>query len=148
MVERRSAAAALDVDSRIKDFISAGVPAKPQVVSVVEEPADVPVAGSGKEDAVTGKEPERPVRKKSASKERRTEFQATIASPAYAQTLARARIQKSVRFLPKLIAGFEEYCQHETLAGRKPISIQDALNEALDNWLNSKSRFPSHEQKR
>jgi len=81
------------------------------------------------EKGTTQAKPKRRVKRSTSTPRQETH------SPAYEQTLAQARIQKSVRFLPQIIARFEEHCRNETQAGRKSPSIQDALNEALADWL-------------
>jgi|GEM_PF-6217319 len=52
-----------------------------------------------------------------------------------ARTLSRARIQKSIRFLPQLIAQYEEHVRKEESAGRRPPTLQDTMNDAMGLWL-------------
>lgn len=138
MAERRSAAAALTLDTKLEDFIKSGMPGStPNPAPVVNvKPAEKQKA-KPKKVSEEQEEPVAPKQKRSTPKEKKPE-PVTQESPAFARTLARARIQKSIRFLPNLIAQFEEHCRAEEMEGRKPISIQDALNEALDMWLGNR----------
>jgi len=132
MSKRRTAEDALKMTPNVADFISGGVPSGEELNSASEDP-------QGKEsqsqvNTMTA------VRKTKSKPKRRTNKPASAAAkiqqtPAYDQTLAQARIQKSVRFLPQLIARFEVHCRDEIQSGRKPPTIQDALNDALRGWL-------------
>jgi hypothetical protein len=132
MSKRRTAADALSITPNIADFISGGMPAQGKIE--IDPPSDVkPKQKLAKaiEKDTTQSKPKRRVKRSTSTPRQETH------SPAYEQTLAQARIQKSVRFLPQIIARFEEHCRNETQAGRKSPSIQDALNEALSQWLHA-----------
>ncbi|MFK7819476.1 MAG: hypothetical protein AB8G99_12210 [Planctomycetaceae bacterium] len=133
MDKRRSAAAALEVNSNIAEFISTGVPSdKPNgkdsnTTGAVEKPTQVEV----NEPIAAKVTKSKPV----IAKKKRGSQSETPQSITYSQTIAQARIQKSIRFLPTLIARFEDFVHRERQAGRKPPTLQDAQNEAMDMWL-------------
>lgn len=143
MSNRRSAAAALNLETKVEDFIRSGMPTtKPEVMSPVIEKEIKTLSESDEVENEVEIEVRQPRPKKTLPRNTRSNSERkekvtspAVESPTYARTLARARIQKSVRFLPNLIAEFEEYSRIEEMAGRKPISIQDALNEALKMWI-------------
>lgn len=132
MSKRRTAADALSITPNIADFISGGVPAQGKTeIDPSSDAKPKQKLAKSVEKEITNAKPKRRVKKTTSAPRQETP------SPAYAQTLAQARIQKSVRFLPQIIARFEEHCRSETQAGRKGPSIQDALNEALSHWLDN-----------
>ena len=132
MSKRRTAADALNITPNIADFISGGMPNRGG--TEIDSPSDEKLKrklAHTIEKEITQSKPKRRIKKSSSAS------QPQVLSPAYEQTLAQARIQKSVRFLPQIIARFEEHCRNETQSGRKAPSIQDALNEALSQWLHA-----------
>lgn len=48
---------------------------------------------------------------------------------------ARATVQKTIRFHPRLIAELDAYLRDQNLHEERPVSIQHVQNEALDLWL-------------
>ena len=54
--------------------------------------------------------------------------------------LSKARIQKSIRFRPELIARLDEYFYQRELKGEEEVSIQYVQNEALKLWLEKHER--------
>lgn len=130
MSRRRTAEDALKMTPNVVDFISGGLPSQGKIEADPSSDAK-PKQKLAKtiEKEATQLKPKRRMKKATAAPKENT------LSPAYEQTLAQARIQKSVRFLPQVIARFEEHCRTEIQAGRKGPSIQDALNEALSHWL-------------
>ena len=139
MDKRRTAADALQMSPDVASFISSGVPAttSDDESNRLDKRSNdgqkkEPNSSASQKDSNRSK-PKRIGRTKQKSRSK-AETQAKP-TPAYTQAMAQARIQKSVRFLPQLIAQFEDHCQQEFQAGRKPPSLQDALNEALRHWL-------------
>jgi len=52
---------------------------------------------------------------------------------------SKARVQKSIRFRPALVAQLEEHLHSLALTGNER-SIQDVMNEALDLWLQTNAQ--------
>jgi hypothetical protein len=130
MAERRDSAAALEMTAAFDSFISNGVPnAKP---SANDQPEKGLQANQTKS---VNKAPKQKSNVDKGQRKKRRRAEAQQDSPEFARTLSRARIQKSIRFLPQLIAQFEEHARKEEAAGRRPPSVQDAMNEALGLWL-------------
>jgi hypothetical protein len=48
---------------------------------------------------------------------------------------AKATVQKTIRFHPRLIAELEAHMRKQELDGGNPIPFQQVQNEALDLWL-------------
>ena len=86
---------------------------------------------------------EMPTQRESRKREqgRRAKKRATAQPPA-PQPLplphVKARVQKTVRFRPELIARFEEHLRSREQSGAG-LSFQDAMNEALEAWLATES---------
>lgn len=51
------------------------------------------------------------------------------------RTYAKATVQKTIRFHPKIIAEVEAVIRQQEVSGEKPISFQQIQNEALELWL-------------
>ncbi|MEZ6103774.1 MAG: hypothetical protein R3E01_32920 [Pirellulaceae bacterium] len=149
--KRRSAADALNTDliddAKIKSFIRGGVPdeAENEVrTSVFNSPGNVAVELEPTEsealDDTVAHERKTPVRKtaKKPSRQPKSETaeSAEIASSVLIAAMAKASVQKTIRFRPALIAEWESYVHNQRLTGAKPMTFQDVQNEALELWLN------------
>ena len=129
MADRRDSAAALEMTAAFDSFISSGVPnAKP---TANDPPELLPQPEQKMSEKKTARRKPRVAGQR--MKRRPTDVQQD--SPEFARTFSRARIQKSIRFLPQLIAQFEEHVRKEEAEGRRPPSVQNAMNEALELWL-------------
>lgn len=139
MDKRRTAADALQMSPDVASFISTGVPT--EFEKEESKRLDKTSSGAQKtepESLASQKNSDRSKPKRIGKSKRKSRSKAETQArptPAYTQAMAQARIQKSVRFLPQLIAQFEDHCRQEFQAGRKPPTLQDALNDALRNWL-------------
>ena len=128
MSEKRSMSAALEA-ANIVEFIQTGVPTTPtDSRTATEKKSEV-------RSKPTSIEPKTPKTKPNTSKANHQEKDDT---PDFTRTMAKARIQKSIRFRPDLIAKLEKYRRLQEEEGKSQISIQDAQNEALAMWLDSK----------
>lgn len=139
MDKRRTAADALQMSPDVASFISTGVPTESskEETKRLDRPAtdaqkNDPKSSALKNASATSKPKRIGKAKQKTNSKAETQSKPT---PAYTQAMAQARIQKSVRFLPQLIAQFEDHCLKELQVGRKPPTLQDALNDALRNWL-------------
>jgi len=56
-------------------------------------------------------------------------------SPELKHAYSQSRIQKTVRFRPKLIAELQKYFREQEAAERDVPSFQDVQNDALELWL-------------
>ena len=143
--ERRSAADALALSPQIEEFIAKGISptaAEPRSEKVVQMNADpeIRLAESETESDLPNAESQEPlgqVKKPSRQPERRV-----AARPQSFQTpdemqrlLAKATVQKTVRFQPKLIAQMETWIREQEARGENSFSFQQIQNEALKLWL-------------
>ena len=128
--EKRSMSAALDA-ANIVEFIQTGVPTASK---------DKPVTTGKKVEVQTPPKGAEKISPVSNPKKKRVKPReaAPDVSPDFTRTMAKARVQKSIRFRPDLIARLEKFRRNEEEEGRTPVSIQDAQNEALAMWLDSK----------
>ena len=144
MVERRSAGEALSLTPPVEEFIARGVPnGEPGSVSSADQESVDPPKGKTKR-IHRPKSPDSSSRRpRSAGKRKHKKTpkpETETVTEALLQTYAKATVQKTVRFQPKLIAEFEELTRTQQLSGEKPKSFQDAQNEALALWLKGESR--------
>lgn len=140
MDKRRTAADALQMSPDVASFISAGVPSQPESTAPkrLDKPSKAELAETNTKasDSASGSARPKAKRKETLVKHaQRNVEKPAEPTPAYTQAMAQARIQKSVRFLPQLIARFEDHCLKELQAGRKPPTLQHALNAAFRDWL-------------
>ena len=127
---RRNATEALQHAARVEDFISNGVHVKiktPNEIGQVE-PTDSQEQENANQSK-TDRQPQRKARRKSSKP--RVDLPTDSASLA----LAKATIQKTVRFNPKLIARWERLAHSKRASGQTPASFQQVQNDALALWL-------------
>ena len=124
MAKTRSMSTALDA-STVVDFIEQGVPTTETIKQEVTDSKTMRQSD--------GRNAGRPNPKR--LKHERTKVRD---STDFKRTLSKARIQKSIRFRPELIARLDTYCRKLEAEGQEAISNQRAQNEALEMWLESK----------
>lgn len=135
--DRKTAGEALKLAPNVDAFIRRGVPGKNEL-SRASRAEDVgpDVSESGPANSSGDVSRDKPRRRRSSGRKSRAEKE-TAASDRedLLRTLARATVQKTVRFQPQLIAEFDALVRTEVAAGRKPKSFQEVQNEALKLWL-------------
>ena len=146
MAERRTIAAAFENTPQVAEFIKRGVPANQRetttATGVGDSSADVggeqlrasrPQASLSDDQAARkpGKNRKGPPTLADKQRRRVSEQNAVPAHP-------KARIQKSIRFLPHLILQLDEYLR--TLPPDDELSLQTVMNDALEMWLQANSR--------
>jgi hypothetical protein len=143
--ERRSAADALALSPQIEEFIAKGItptvsttPSE-KVVQMKADP-EIRLTESDKEELLPNMESHESagqIRKPSRQPERRVAARSqSFQTPDEMQRLlAKATVQKTVRFQPKLIAQMEAWIRDQEARGENSFSFQQIQNEALKLWL-------------
>lgn len=111
-----------------------------------EETTEKPKRKAGEGNQKSEK-PRKPAQSISRSSRAPTTTQIDDSSrPELLRAHSKARVQKSVRFRPALIAELDEHLRSLEIAGQER-SIQDVMNEALELWLDkNKGRRPERER--
>ena len=135
MNKRVGAAEALEITPEIKDFISAGVPQQALPNTESESRQNPTEQRSDQRISTVADAPGRgntgvPPKKKASSPKTPKK---SIAQPRPDRVHSKARVQKTVRFLPHLITQLDEYLRALPLG--QELSFQDVANEALQMWL-------------
>jgi hypothetical protein len=143
--ERRSAADALALSPQIEEFIAKGITptvAEPRSEKVVQMKTDPDTRSAESETesdlpSTESQETAGQIKKPSRQPERRVAARSqSFQTPDEMQRLlAKATVQKTVRFQPKLIAQMEAWIREQEARGENSFSFQQIQNEALKLWL-------------
>jgi hypothetical protein len=144
MSKRRTAEEAFNVPTSVKDFIDHGVrPVNrlvPSTTVSVEREMNVDQPTSGEKVIDLDEERHAPATARRASRGRGAVDAPQASTHELSRTYAKATVQKTIRFHPRLIAELEAYTRQQELDGEKPLAIQQIQNEALDFWLEKNVR--------
>jgi hypothetical protein len=140
MSKRRTAEEALSIPTAVQDFIERGVLLKDTTASADtgNAAADVQSDKNQTDPKVIdlGSERQPPlISRKRSSQTKPTPDLPSTSLDNLSRTYAKATVQKTIRFHPKLIAELEAHTRKQELDGEKPIPFQQVQNEALDLWL-------------
>ena len=61
-------------------------------------------------------------------------------NPSFSRAMAKATIQKTIRFSPELIAQVEQWQAEQLSSGQLAMSFQQIQQEALREWLAAKAK--------
>lgn len=127
-MSKRTVEEALQEGTKVKEFISRGIPGKNPKLKIAPEskPTEAEAA-------------QKPKLKRRRPKNQSTPRSTLTPPDDLARTLAKATIQKTVRFHPNLIAQLDVLVRADEARGKRPRSFQQIQNEALQLWLNENS---------
>ena len=158
MNKRVSAAEALEMSAEIKEFISTGPPSSSKQANSSQQTENKIPKSANENNSLASNEAAADIttRPRQSSKRPRplpeTEYRATPHKPAKKRiqkkrlpqpqlpdatplSHSKARVQKTVRFLPQLITEVDAYLKAQAPGQER--SFQDIANEALREWLDS-----------
>jgi hypothetical protein len=144
MSKRRTAEEAFNVPTSVKDFIDHGVRphdrSVPSTTVSVEHEMNADTAPSGEKVIDLDEERHAPATARRASRGRGGVEAPRASTHELSRTYAKATVQKTIRFHPRLIAELEAYTRQQELDAEKPLALQQVQNEALDLWLEKNVR--------
>ena len=139
MSKRRTAEDALNMPSNVRQFIAQGRPSAQKGHAVPDQQSEASDSDDTN-DELQDAEPNggRPSRKPRRSAKQRS--RPNHSEHDLARTYAKATVQKTVRFQPKLIADWEAHVRTLEDAGQTSKPFQQMQNEALELWLRKYAR--------
>lgn len=137
MRSRKSLEEVFNMPDVVKDFIDNGIETEPRTQAI----GDKAPSGKGPKPARDRKVIDMEEgRSQGGSKPvpaigREVAWQEPAAAVNLTRTYAKATVQKTIRFHPKIIAEVEALIRQQEATGEKPDSFQQIQNEALELWL-------------
>jgi hypothetical protein len=140
MSKRRTAEEALNIPTAVQDFIEHGMLVTEAKRLANDNNAAIDVRSSAKKtDAnVIDLESERaapPISRRRSTQNKPGPEAPPTSLDDLTRTYAKATVQKTIRFHPKLIAELDAYLRSVERGGGKPVTFQSVQNEALALWL-------------
>ena len=138
MSKRRTAEEAFEMPASVKDFISHGVQESGNVQASTPKPEpSMDRSQSMPHEKVIELDEERQVHTttRRTGQGHRASRSPQSSPDDLTRTYAKATVQKTIRFHPRLIAELEAYSRQLELDAEKPLAFQQIQNEALDLWL-------------
>jgi hypothetical protein len=145
MSKRRTAEEAFEMPASVQDFIDRGVQDSSRsmlAAMTVAVPATELVQSKPREKVIELAEERQP---QSTTTRRANMGRGALRVPQSSpddltRTYAKATVQKTIRFHPRLIAELDAYTRQHELDAEKPKAFQQIQNEALDLWLDQHVR--------
>jgi hypothetical protein len=144
MSKRRTAEEAFEIPASVQEFIERGVHS-----SAKSAPADSPIATpqadashSPRNEKVIDLDEERHVPSTTGRVNLKRGSSRSPLPDDLTRTYAKATVQKTIRFHPKLIAELDAHTRQQELDAEVPKAFQQIQNEALDLWLERYVRRP------
>jgi hypothetical protein len=134
--QRRTAAEAMALPTSVEQFITRGVPN-------MATPATSrnPLANENSRQEPVGRQDDQPEgdhgfgSSRKPRKVPRQQSRQTSGHDDLTRMLAKATVQKTVRFQPRLVAEWEAYVRRQEASGHATKPFQQVQNEALELWL-------------
>jgi hypothetical protein len=145
---RRTAKDVFEMPDPVRTFIAQGVQTPPIADTLQSQVTDEPLASLAPPKNARIVEMGRARSPEPRTGNARTRAKSPSPSPVptvpVERAYAKATVQKTIRFHPRLIAELDAYFREQMVNHDRPVSIQHVQNEALDLWLerNVRSRTP------